>query len=197
MRSLLRTIFHTADTKLLHEARRGNAKSFEKLYLKYLDSLYRYIFFRVGQRREVAEDLTQTVFMKAWRNINSYKDGNPKAWLFRIAHNQVIDYYREKKPLPLTVDVPDERIDGEDILQQDFLKIEVAKALNELPDEQQQVIILKHIEEMSYSDIARVIDKNEAAVRQINSRALKRLRTILTVSSPYEGEDKGGVGANL
>src|SRR3989344_1240602 len=88
-----------SESRLLKKAVKGDKESFGLLYKKYLDLIYRYIYFRVGSSKFEAEDLTQNVFFKAWDKIrnNGFKsDGvnsSFKAWLYRIAHNTVIDYY--------------------------------------------------------------------------------------------------------
>ena len=171
---------------LIDRAIAGDANAFGELYSRYLDPIYRYIFFRVGEQEE-AEDLTETVFLKAWEAIPGYKDfGNPfSSWLYRIAHNMVVDFHRKIKTVPnrLEADEPIEIVDetistlGMVIEAEQF--VELGKAIAQLTIEQQQVIVLRFIEDMSHAEIAKIIGKNEGTCRMIQHRALVALSRLL------------------
>ncbi len=171
---------------LIDRAIAGDANAFGELYSRYLDPIYRYIFFRVGEQEE-AEDLTETVFLKAWEAIPGYKDfGNPfSSWLYRIAHNMVVDFHRKIKTVPnrLEADEPIEIVDeslntlGMVIEAEQF--VELGKAIAQLTAEQQQVIVLRFIEDMSHAEIAKIIGKNEGTCRMIQHRALVALSKLL------------------
>src|SRR5512143_1818066 len=90
---------------LVRRAQQQDAQAFAQLYEAYFDKIYRYIVLRVGNETE-AEDLTQGVFMKVLHSISSYKpQGVPfSSWLYRIAHNQVVDFLRQKSK-KATVDI--------------------------------------------------------------------------------------------
>lgn len=171
---------------LIDRAIAGDANAFGELYSRHLDPIYRYIFFRVGEQEE-AEDLTETVFLKAWEAIPGYKDfGNPfSSWLYRIAHNMVVDFHRKIKTVPnrLEADEPIEIVDeslntlGMVIEAEQF--VELGKAIAQLTVEQQQVIVLRFIEDMSHAEIAKIIGKNEGTCRMIQHRALVALSKLL------------------
>jgi len=171
---------------LIERATAGDAGAFGELYSLHLDAIYRYIYFRIGEQQE-AEDLTETVFLKAWEALPGYKDlGNPfTSWLYRIAHNVVVDFHRRLKPVvdSTETDLPGEREDLSAntlgiIIESENLS-ELAKAVSQLKSEQQQVISLRFIQGLSHSEIAQVIGKNEGTCRMIQHRALVTLSKLL------------------
>ncbi|PIY68840.1 RNA polymerase subunit sigma-24 [Candidatus Roizmanbacteria bacterium CG_4_10_14_0_8_um_filter_39_9] len=172
----------SSDIFLIRRLKHGDSDAFGKLYLKYLDSIYRYIYFRVGQKQELAEDLSETVFTKAWENITKFKEhrGTLKAWLYMIAKNVVVDHYRKAKP---TIAL-DENITGvNSVIETEIEKNEdirqLMSCLNQLTTEQKQVITMKYIEDMSNQEIAQILNKQEDAVRALQHRALQKLRELL------------------
>ncbi|MBI4062350.1 sigma-70 family RNA polymerase sigma factor [Candidatus Gottesmanbacteria bacterium] len=172
---------------LISKAKRGDRDAFGKLYLAYLDRVYRYIFFRVGQRREDAEDLSQTTLIRAWGAIGNYsiRKASFRAWLYTIAHNVVIDHYREAnrhKTAELTPNIADETSGGvlpEEELETADLTSQVRKALELLSSEHKQIIILRHMEDLSYTEIAKITGKREDAMRALHHRALLALKKVL------------------
>ncbi|MGE5249356.1 MAG: RNA polymerase sigma factor [Bacteroidota bacterium] len=168
---------------LLNRAKAGDSEAFGQLYDECIDRIYRYVFFRVTDE-ETAEDLTSQVFFKAWENLDRCKStGAPFiAWLYTIARNAVIDYYRTRKntvaleaasALASDEPAPDERIE----LQ--FETDSLQEALKELTNDQQQVVILKFIVGMSTDEIANHLGKRPGAVRALQMRALQALAGIL------------------
>ena len=87
---------------IVRQAQQGDKDAFTQLYEAYFDKIYRYIVIKIGNKAE-AEDMTQQVFLKAYQSIRSYKfKGVPfSAWLFRIAHNQIVDYFRKQSKRPI------------------------------------------------------------------------------------------------
>lgn len=168
------------DQVLVYQAKRGSRVAFGKLYLKYLDPIYRYIYFRLNQNLIEAEDITQSVFLKAWEKLPEFQGNKFRAWLYTIAHNVVVDSYRANKPrVGLDETIVDSRERPEDSLTQDEEIRQLREAMKELTDGQKQVITLKYIEGLSHGEIAKIMNKNEPAVRALGSRALKRLRELL------------------
>ena len=173
------------EEKLITSAKNGNSKAFGDLYNKYLTPIYRYVFMRVGYRKHEAEDIAHQVFISAWQNIKAYEfQGFPfSSWLYRIAHNAVIDYYRTQKPSfdletlenSAFADIPE----LEDKLDTRMEMENVRLALAKLESDQQNVIIMKFVNELENKEIADALGKTEGAVRVIQHRALRQLKKIL------------------
>lgn len=167
-------------------------KSFGELYDRFVDRVYRYLYFRTGSHAE-AEDLTEHVFLKAWEAIGRYRwQGRPfLAWLYRLAHNAHIDHVRTQKPTtslnndehPIDVASPSSAMELARTLDAELL----SNALTQLTPDQQQVIILKFIEGMDNDEIALTMNKREGAIRALQMRALMSMRRVLE----HQGE-RGG-----
>jgi RNA polymerase sigma-70 factor, ECF subfamily len=172
------------ETQLVLQAQAGNADAFARLYNAYVGPLYRYVALRVNDDA-AAEDITSQVFLKAWDKLGSFQQGRVPflSWLFRIAHNAVIDHYRtHKTPLPLD-DASPEASTGdntvEDQIEGKFESDQLRAALQQLTADQQQVLILRFVAEMDTSEIARELGKNPGAVRALQMRGLQALAKIL------------------
>ena len=171
------------EIKIIENAVRGKASAFGLLYDHYQPKIYRFVLIKVG-RREDAEDLTHQVFINAWQNISNYKDlGFPfSSWLYRIARNQVIDSYRTKKP-EISLDEVDEEsfaalgINEENI--DDKIQIElVMKALKELKEDYQDILVMRFVEDLSVRETAVAVGKSEGAVKLMQHRAIKELKKV-------------------
>lgn len=169
---------------VIDRARNGDRAAFAELYDAHADSVYRYLLYRVREPSD-AEDLTSEVFTRAFANIHRYRWQGKSflAWLYTIARNAVTDRRRRDRP---TVDIDDayglaedgptahERaVHGEEV---DALR----GAVKHLTTEQQEVLVLRFVENMSSRQVAKVLGKNEGAIRALQFRALGRLRKILT-----------------
>ena len=168
---------------LIQKAVSGDAEAFGRLYDVNADRVYRHIYYRVGNTQD-AEDLTQEVFLKAWEAIGRYRvTASPfLAWLMRISHNLIVDLYRRKKKhIYLSDDYFAADPDAEAIssVGVDFDRRQLRQAILQLPGNQQQVILMRFIEGYSYAEIASSLGKSEGAIRVLQFRALKRLRSIL------------------
>ena len=169
--------------KLVEEARSGNADAFAQIYDALVKPVYRYIFYRVEDA--IAEDLTEETFLKVWQNLKKYKKGKYpfSAWVFRIAHNLVVDYYRKNR---VTESISDGLVDPQEISNPQYqtsirlTQVRLRKVIRRLPPNYQQVIILKYINDLDNKEIAAAIGKSEGAVRTLQFRALERLRTLLS-----------------
>ncbi len=174
---------------LIRAAKKGDAEAFGEIYDKFVVPIYRYIYYRVS--RSEAEDLTETVFLRAWEKRKSYtkqKGNSFNSWIFRIAHNAVVDHYRLKSrnvTVELTEDIPLEKVEADPIqnLENKFEQQELILALRKLPEQQQQVVILKFVNELENDEIAEIIEKSVGAVRVIQFRALNRLKEFLEKNS--------------
>lgn len=183
MRSITKkfsNLAHMPEVILIQQAKWGNKDAFGKLYEMYLGKIYRYIFFQVGQNVHIAEDITEIVFIKAWEGLEKYKIGSFQAWLYQIARNAVIDHYREHSRTTVLEDhVIDDKQDHE---HEVFLGMEmdrVRAAMKHLTEEQQELITLKFVDELSNKEIAKLLGKKEDAIRAMQYRALQALRDYL------------------
>ena len=178
------TLPYERNEELVALAIKGDGEAFGKLYLRHLDSIYRYVYFRVGDTAE-AEDLTEEVFVRAWEALPRYQTREYQfiSWLYRIAHNLVIDYRRRKRPDALVnVDENPEAVtphSPERILEEVQSLENLSDAIRELNDDEQQVIVLRYIEGLSHDEVAAIIGKSNEASRVIQHRALARLHGLL------------------
>ena len=181
------------EEKLIKKAQQGESESFGLLYDQYFSAIYRFVFLKVSNQTD-AEDLTQQVFLKAWKNIGSYKSqGFPfSSWLYKIAHNTVIDHYRTQKihvDLETVVDQAIANWSNEDRTNE-MLNLEIVQvSIKKLESEQQTVLIMKFTNELSNKEIAHTLNKSEGAVRVIQHRALKKLKGLLS-NLKSEGQTK-------
>ena len=170
------------DDGILARAAQGDLDAFGSLYEQYVERIYNYIYYRTGNSYD-AEDLTERVFMRAMRHINTYHDrGLPfSAWLYRIAHNLVANWHRDnnrRKEIPL-----DESLFGYhqgEHPESELLHLEERERLlhviRSLPDDRQQLLILKFVEHLSNSEIGQVMGKTEGAVKSLYHRTLLVMR---------------------
>ncbi|NLG95798.1 MAG: RNA polymerase sigma factor [Chloroflexi bacterium] len=174
------------ESTLIRRAAAGDNAAFGEIYSRYLDAIYRFIFYRVGDNQD-AEDLTETVFIKAWQALPDYKDVGLKfsSWLYRIAQNTIIDFHRKRATdalSPLNTVIDDEQALSDDP-QIPISQVEdasaLAQAIKKLTDEQQQIIILRFIEGLSHAEIACIMDRSEGACRMLQNRALVALQQQL------------------
>jgi RNA polymerase sigma-70 factor (ECF subfamily) len=175
------------EAELIAAARRGNTDAFGELYKLHLDTIYGYVRRRVSETVE-AENLTQTVFLKAWQALDRYQPATVpfRAWLYRIAHNTVIDHYRTRKevaPIEEHTDLPTGDASPEEtVLSQErseFLK----KGLANLKPAYQQVLALRFLSGLDYAETAAVLGRQVNAVRVLQFRALEALHKVLAQGS--------------
>lgn len=169
-------------------------------YEAYFDRLYGFIR-RMVRQEQLAEDLTQDVFMHLHKNFDAYDATRPlRPWVFTIATNKVRDYWRSKKHQTVMREVHIEdderggfaisRSDAPDAkLQREEAAAAVADAIQQLPESMKSTLILRYYEGLSFEAIGEIIDRNEAAVRKRYSRALEELRQLLAAT---QGPQAGG-----
>jgi RNA polymerase sigma-70 factor (ECF subfamily) len=166
--------------KIINDCQNGNMERFSELYDEYLDKIYRFVYYRT-LHKQTAEDITQETFFKAMRSMSSV-DSSKKfsSWLYKIAYNTVIDFYRAKK---VTVDInelsdlADDTDLARDIDRREAFK-KVMQALEKLSDSQRDIVMMRIWDEMPYREIAEVVGKDEGNCKVIFSRALARLREV-------------------
>lgn len=172
-----------SESVLLERAAEYDPVALGQIYDEYSERIYNYIYYRVGDR-DLAQDLTAEVFLKVIDAIKAHKGWRTSltGWLFRIAHNLVVDHFRGmpvKETLPLDEQLV--AIEGNPSLAaaQVLTQRRLRAAVNRLTEDQQQVVILKFVEEMSNAEIARILGKTEGAVKSLQHRALASLRRHL------------------
>ncbi len=171
-----------SDQLLIQKIQHEDKEAFGLLYLRYIDSIYRYIYFRMGQDKPVAEDLSEIVFLKAWKSIYQLKKDNLnfRSWLYTIAHNTCVDHFRQSRnQVKLEENTVHTDLDFEKKLINEENISDLQHALMRLTDEQKQVITMKYIEEMSNEEISKILNKSEDAIRAIQHRGLKKLRILI------------------
>jgi len=185
------------EAELVVRASKHDPAAFAELYNAYLSKIYKYIFYKVGNAHD-AEDLCEQVFMKAWEAVERFTwHGHPfSSWLYRLAHNLVVDYYRTRRdttPLSSIVSTPSEPADPYNAYHRTLDADELAGAIAQLTSEQRQVICLKFIEGYDNAEIAVMMDKNESAVRALQYRALHGLFNVLAAQDERAPELALGV----
>ena len=173
---------------LINRAKKGEAEAFGLLYDRYAPKIYRFILIKTGRKAD-AEDLTSQVFMKAWESIGGFEfQGFPfSSWLYRIAGNSVIDYYRTFRSHQDVEDMADAIQTSEDHAGDLDLRSAsdgIRSAIRLLDQDQQNVIVMRFVDELSTKEIAAALGKSEGAIRVIQHRALKNLKQLL--SKPNE-----------
>jgi len=172
------------DAPLIARARAGEAAAFGALYDRYVEAVYRYVFYRVRETAE-AEDVTSEVFMKALRAMPRYETRQPfLAWLYRIARNAVIDRARRRRTQVSFEDAlahpnADRILDPDATLFQQVDAETLRGAIRQLTPLQQEVIVLRYVEGLDTRAIARIVGKREGTVRGIEFRALGALRQLV------------------
>lgn len=156
--------------------------SFEAWYDEYFDKVNRYLRYRVKNEWD-ADDLTTTVFLKAFEKRNQVKKaGSFGAWIFRIAHNTFLDYVRKKKEMPvgdenfLLFTEEDNRTQPEtETLSRERMQ-ELHRLLHSLPPDQRDVLILRYFGELKIAEVAEVLGRTESSVKMLSYRGILQLR---------------------
>ncbi|MDD2654844.1 MAG: sigma-70 family RNA polymerase sigma factor [Candidatus Omnitrophica bacterium] len=181
------------EEKLISRAKEGDSSSFGVLYDHYLSRIYRFIYVKVASRED-AEDISHQVFLNAWQNMPRYKSkGFPfSSWLYEIARNQVIDYYRTRKESVSVDDIdPDsmsEEAHGETLNTELDLE-RIMKKLRTMKSEYQDVLILRFVEDMSLKEVASALNKTEGAIKLIQHRAVSTLKEFFGESAKIDEKE--------
>lgn len=177
-------IDHMDEAQLIEQAK-TDPEAFGQLYELYVEKIYNYIYYRLGNHHD-AEDLTAKVFYRALNHIGRYNSrGVPfAAWLYRIAHNLVVNWHRDHsrrqmvglEDLDLSGDGQEspqlaaERADERELL---------LTAIQRLPRERQELLVMKFVERMSNAEIGQVLGRSEGAIKSLYHRTLVSLKTLL------------------
>ncbi|MBI4233436.1 MAG: sigma-70 family RNA polymerase sigma factor [Chloroflexi bacterium] len=189
---------HVQDIEALaREAQKGDDGAFAQIYELFFDRIHRYLVVRIGDPAE-AEDLTQEVFLRAMEGLGGYRwQGKPfAAWLFRIAHNLMVDRFRRREragpsvPLESALDLPaQEDVAGRAVVNMDVQHLQ--GALARLTELQRQAVLLRFIAGLSLEETAQVMGKNENAIKALQHAALQSLRRLLlpALRDPMAGKE--------
>jgi RNA polymerase sigma-70 factor, ECF subfamily len=170
--------------KLVIQAKQGDTDAIGELYECHRLGIFRYLYYRTGDI-QVADDLTSEVFLRMIRSLPGYRQQNVafKAWLFQIAHNLLNDHYRKmsvRNHLPLEETTVEDPISPPTRpVERSLNNVTLQKALEYLPGEQRDVIVMRFITGMPISDVAQALHKSEDAVKGLQRRALANLRAVL------------------
>ena len=167
-----------AVASLVARSKVGDADAFGALYDRFQPEIVRYLTYRL-RNAEAAEDLAQQVFLKAWQAIPRYEDrGVPfKAWLYRMAHNQMVDYFRSRRPTTDLegVDLPVESEAEQRMLVQETHD-QLRDALGRLSEDHREVLTLRFLLEKSAREAGEIMGRKEVTIRGLQMRALQALR---------------------
>lgn len=176
------------EESLVRRAQQHDEAAFAQLYERHFTKIYRYCALRIGNEME-AEDMAQQVFLQALRSIGSFKwRGVPfTSWLFRIAHNQVVDYHRRRQrhatasleELPELADRSDNTSPGE-LYERKMTLEQLSRAIQKLTQAQREVISLRFTSELPTAEVARIMGKSEGAIKALQHSAIVALRRALS-----------------
>lgn len=171
--------------RLVEQAQTGDAESFSELYDILLDPIFKFCFFRVPTE-EIAEDITSDIFIQVWRSLPTYtktKGIKFSSWVFRIAQNKIIDFFRKHKD---TLELKEELnieskpvLDATSSIENKLLRKHLNSALKKIPESQAESLILRYFSELSNAEIAEVMEKTETAVRILQSRGIKAIKKYI------------------
>ena len=168
---------------LIRQAQAGDLEAVDELYRTYHGGVFRYLYYQVGDTH-TAEDLTAEVFEHMIKALPRYRiQGSAfQAWLFRIARNAAIDYFRKANMRRLTAlddNLPATGNDPEVLADQLLTSTHLLEALHKLNKNQREVIILRFVVEMPIAEVARVLGKRQDAIKGLQRRGLIALRNLL------------------
>ena len=180
------------DAKWVKQAQKGDSTAFEQLVLAHQNQIYRLCFRMVGNAEDAA-DMVQEAFLKAWRNLDRFQgDAAFSTWLYRLASNCCLDFLRSQKRRPTvsmtsedeegeeqTVEVADNSATPEETLLQKEEQREIAQAMASLDEEQRQILTLRVVNDLSYTEIAELLTIKEGTVKSRIARARENLRKKL------------------
>jgi RNA polymerase sigma-70 factor, ECF subfamily len=179
-------IMETSNDESIARAIQGDAEAFSDLYERYVTRIFNYIYYRVGNSND-AEDLTARVFLRAYSHIEKYNErGLPfSAWLYRIAHNLVANWYRDNsRRKDISLDGPLQLIDQRTKLPEHELILleereKMLGIIRKLPIDRQELLILKFVDGLSNIEIGEVLGRTEGAVKSLYHRTLLSIRDDL------------------
>lgn len=162
------------------EKNNNNLENLTENYNEFLDQIFRFIYFRTNNK-EIAEDLTQDCFLSVIKYIKENHVDNLRAFLYKIAKNKLIDYYRKKNRVFYTSETIEEKyepISNDDILEKQDIKIIIEK-LQLLNEEDRDILIMRYLEDLEIKNIAEIIGKSQITTRVKIFRALRKAKKLM------------------
>lgn len=176
---------HAASWTLVQAAQQGDGEAFAQLYDRYVDSVFRFVYYRVNDRA-LAEDFTSETFLRALRRISTinYQGRDIGAWFMTIARNIVFDHVKSARfRLELTtgdvIEGGERAASPEATVLAHLTNARLLQAVNDLGDEQKECIVLRFLSGLSVAETASAMGKNDGAIKALQHRAVKRLAGIL------------------
>lgn len=179
------------ENEIIRSVLRGNVNDFEKLVTAYEKNVYNIALRMVGDPEDAA-DMTQETFIKAYRSLSSFRgDSKFSSWLYRIASNVCLDFLRSRSRHPqvslstvdeddrATFELPDMRQNPEEQLMKKLGMEAVRRGLEQLPEQQRQILVLRELGGLSYAELAQTLGLEEGTVKSRIFRARKRLCALL------------------
>jgi len=172
--------------QVISRAKNYDSEALTEICEYYYSKIYNYIFYKVSTREDT-EDLTHEVFVKMVKNITTLQ-GNIESWLYTIARNLIIDYYRKRENSKLGTAMTQEYQETETDFTEYVSGEDLRRQLQKLPQEQQDVVIYKFINDFSNKQIADFLGKTEGAIKSLQFRAVRSLRKMLSKGEKWETE---------
>lgn len=170
------------DEHLIKQVKNGDTDAFGMLYEQYAEVIFRYIYSHLESRLD-AEDLTEDIFMRAWKALPKYDErGLPfSAFLFRIARNSLIDYYRQRKAVQSLDDIEIQSRDPglEEAVDVHIENHDLKKSMAGLREDYRNVLVFRFLSGLSPEETAQVMQRSVGAVRVLQHRALCALKDLL------------------
>lgn len=177
------------DHQLMYRVAMAEKEALEALYTRYSSSVYSLAMFMLKQEA-LAEEVTQDIFLNIWTKASSYKAerGEPKSWIMSVAHHRIVDVIRSRRRTQNVTDpgaydrlemLPSSGISTEEEVERRIEREYILEALDTLPPEQRQVIMLAYFEGYSQSEMAKILNQPLGTVKTRVRLAMKKLRAAL------------------
>ncbi len=196
------------ESELINKVLDGDRSAFEELVLDNQDKVYS-LALKITKNHDDALDAAQEVFLKAYTYLASFRgDSRFSVWLYRLTYNHCLDLVRARKRRPTVsitaqneeeddMDFPDSRPSPQKLAENKELRLAIAKAVDELPEEQRQVFILREFNDYDYSAIAQELDINIGTVKSRLSRARKKIAADLIASGTFTPQVRHKAGKGV
>ncbi len=183
---------------LVHAAQQGDTAAFGMLYDQYVETVYRYVLFRVGDK-ELAEDVTSETFLRALRRITSvsYQGRDVGAWFVTIARNLILDHVKSSRyrreiataeiadagSVPFLAEKQADAGPEQQVIAM-ATKDELFRCIQDLGEDQRECIVLRFLQGLSVAETAEIMDRNEGAIKALQHRAVRRLAQLMPNGMP-------------